>query len=143
MFITDVWHHRRSFAQRVRAGISAHHRFAEKTMGASSTSSAHSRWTGFHSPPYVAGTVPFRRRRGEPRDRGPFPRTNRPVISTRDPAIVRGEPNAAGLAATGKSMPVAAVATRYHPIERISPAQQSARARSKPHALARESTPAE
>ena len=40
-------------------------------------------------------------------------------------------------------MPVAAVATRYHPIERISPAQQSARARSKPHALAGKSTPAE
>ncbi|KAI5824645.1 hypothetical protein K523DRAFT_400099 [Schizophyllum commune Tattone D] len=69
--------------------ISASHRLKDKTMDASSTSSTHTHGTRIHSSPYVAGMVPFRGRRKTPRSRGSKANTNRLVLSTRDPAIVR------------------------------------------------------
>ena len=70
-------------------GISASHRLKDKTMDASSTSSTHTHGTRIHSSSYVAGMVPFRGRRKTPRSRGSKANTNRLVLSTRDPAIVR------------------------------------------------------
>ncbi|KAI5891781.1 uncharacterized protein SCHCODRAFT_02505826, partial [Schizophyllum commune H4-8] len=82
-----------------RGHLSAPSRLEERAMGTSSTSSAHSRWTGVHSPQYVAGIVPFGDDAGNLEAAGRF-RALRLVLGPRDPAIAHGEPDNTGLAAT-------------------------------------------